>query len=542
MDATPWWAVAAAMAAGASLAASLLAIRQVRVLMRNIARARQREASWKLRFDDIFERSPDVVVAHEPSGRIATLNRAGERVTGYGRDELRIIDPEWVFSVEYLEGIRRVIEDGADGAPRTFRAAILPRRGGRVAIEVEARVVSDEGEVIGVTAIGRDLSDHQRLESELRQAQKMEAVGRLATGIAHDFNNLITVLLGHSDRLLSRVPVDAAYREPAEQIRFAAERASGLTQQLLAFSRRQSTSPQTIDINLTITNMEALLRRLLGADVHLVLALEPGLWHVLADPGQIGQVIMNLVINARDAMPRGGTVYIETGNVTLDADRPDVVAGPHVMLLVRDTGSGMSDDARAQLTDATRVATEVGQGTGLGLSLVQAIVRQHAGHVSITSESGKGTTLRVHFPRAAALPVPAMPMALSTPTVHGSGVVLLAGDHAGVRALMATELSRRGFNVLEAADGHAALELAGRHDGVINVLVTDSAMPDMTGVELASALEQLRPDLRTVYVAGAGDRDATHASITPMPDVLLKPFTADELAARITATMEEARG
>ncbi len=539
MHVTPWWAVAAAIVAGASLAGWLLARRQVGVLTRNIARARQREASWKLRFDDIFERSPDIVVAHEPGGRIATLNRAGERVTGYARDELRILDPEWVFSVEYLEGIRGVIEDGPEGAPRTFRAAILPRRGGRVAIEVEARVVSDEGELVGVTAIGRDLSDHQRLDSELRQAQKMEAVGRLATGIAHDFNNLLTVLLGHSDRLLSRVPVDAAYREPAEQIRHAAERASALTQQLLAFSHRQSTSPQTIDINLTVTNMEALLRRLLGADIHLVLALEPGLWHVLADPGQVGQVVMNLVINARDAMPRGGTLHVETANVTLGADQPDVAPGPYVMLLVRDTGAGMPGDARARLTDATRVAGDMARGTELGLALVQAIVRQHAGHVSVTSDAGQGATLRVCFPRVAALPVPAMPMALSTPTVHGSGVVLLAGDHAGVRALMAAALSRRGFNVIEAADGHAALELAGRHGGAIDVLVTDVVMPDMKGFELATTLERLRPDLRTVYVAGAGDREGAG---TVTDNVLSKPFTADELAARITATMEAARG
>jgi two-component system, cell cycle sensor histidine kinase and response regulator CckA len=536
----PWWALAAAMVAGASLSALVLAYRHVRSLTATLDRVRQREASWKVRFDDVFERSGEIVVSHDHQGRITALNRSGERVTGYARDEIRIVDPEWIFSQDYLDAVRRLLTEGPDSPPRTFRAEILPRKGGRVPIEVQARVVADQGVVIGVTTIARDLTDHQRLESELRQAQKMEAVGRLATGIAHDFNNLITVLLGYSDDLMARAAHDESLRKPVEEIRHAAERASGLTQQLLAFSRRQGTTPQTIDINLAIANMEELLRRLLGADIRMAFELDPELGHIHADPAQVSQVVMNLAVNARDAMPKGGTLTVETANVTFGAERLDAIPGPHVMLAVRDTGVGMSDEVRARLFEPFFTTKEVGQGTGIGLSMVQAIVRQNTGHLEVESVEGRGSTFRVFFPRVADLPAPAMPMALATPTVHGTGVVLLAEDDESVRGLVVSELTRRGFTVLEAADGREAFEVAEGHRGPIDVLVTDIVMPRMSGTELAVALEGVRPDMRTLYITGHVDRADEEGPVSQ--NVLMKPFTADQLAARITETMGQSRG
>ncbi len=511
------------------------AYRATRSQEQTIRRQLASEASLKARFDDLFERSSEVLVIHDRRGRVSTLNRAGEQATGYSREEVRMLDPAWIFGQDYLDAITQLLEEGADSGGRSFKSELVPRKGPRIPVDVHARVLVSDGEIVGVTSIGRDLSERDRLETELRQAQKMEAVGRLATGIAHDFNNLITVLLGYSDELIDSVPQDSDWQRSAQEIRRAAERASGLTQQLLSFGRRHTAVHQTADLNLMVANMADLVRRLIGPEIRLDVVLAPDLRSVHADATQIGQVLMNLVVNARDAMPGGGTLHVETANVDLGADNLEVIPGPHVMLIVRDTGVGMSADVRKRMFEPFFTTKDTGQGTGLGLSMVQAIVRQSGGHVTIDSTPGEGSTFRVYFPKSHERVVLA-PAAIAPPgtsAVKGEGVVLLAEDDPSVRRLVITELARRGFTVLDAGDGRAALELLQKHLDRVDVLVTDVVMPNMNGADLAKAAEKLRPGLKVLFISGHPERAGQGLARTGVTNLLMKPFTADVLAAKI---------
>jgi PAS domain S-box-containing protein len=466
---------------------------------------------------------------------LSTINRSGEQATGYLREELRMLDPNWIFGADYLDAINEMIKEGADSMPRTFRSEFAPRKGARVPVDVHTRVLIGDGEVVGVTSIARDLSDRERLENELRQAQKMEAVGRLATGIAHDFNNLITVLLGYSDELIEEAPPNTPLHAAAVEVRRAADRASGLTQQLLAFSRRQVSVPHAVDLNYVIAHMEDLIRRLLGPEIRLEVSLQPDLSTISADSQQIGQVMMNLVVNARDAMPGGGTLTIETGNVELGHDNVDVIPGPHVELVVGDSGLGMAADVRDRLFEPFFTTKESGHGTGLGLSMVQAIVRQSGGHIIVDSLPGEGTRFKAYFPSrgvAADAPVPSL-VAPSPATVRGEGVILLAEDDASVRRLVVTELTRRGFTVLEAEDGLAALELFRKERDRIDAIVTDVVMPRMNGADLAAAAGHLRPGVKILFISGHPERAGSGLDPAGATNVLMKPFTADTLAARI---------
>jgi PAS domain S-box-containing protein len=480
------------------------------------------------------------MVVHDRRGRVSTLNRAGEQATGYAREELRMLDPSWIFSADYLDAINQLIAEGADSSPRAFRSELVPRKGARLPIEVHARVLVGDGEVVGVTSIARDLSERDRLENELRQAQKMEAVGRLATGIAHDFNNLITVLLGYSDELIDQAPPGSEWQRAATEIRRAAERASGLTQQLLAFSRRQEAVAHTVDLNMVIANMEDLIRRLLGPEIQLEFSLDPNLANIRADSAQIGQVMMNLVVNARDAMPKGGQLTIETANVELGAEHLDVIPGPHVSLSVRDTGVGMPADVRDRLFEPFFTTKDSGHGTGLGLSMVQGIVRQSGGHVVVDSAPGKGSAFHIYFPRVAdEAHLPAAPVlaAQEGAAAKGEGVVLLAEDDRSVRRLVVAELSRRGYTVLDAEDGRAALELFQQNKDRVDILVTDVVMPRMNGADLVAAVQKIRPGQKVLFISGHPERAGSGIEPTGATNLLMKPFTAATLAARIKEVM-----
>jgi len=530
----PWWAWISLALAAAGAGGAAFAYRTGRAKEETIRRQLARESALKARFDDLFERSSEIMIVHDRRGRISTLNRAGEQATGYSRDELRMLDPNWIFGADYLDAVTRMLEEGADSTPRAFRSELVPRRGARVPVDVHARVLIGDGQVVGVTAIARDLSERDRLENELRQAQKMEAVGRLATGIAHDFNNLITVLLGYSDELIDQVPAGSEWQHSATEIRRAAERASGLTQQLLAFSRRQAAVAHTVDLNLVVANMEDLIRRLLGPEIRLEFSLDPNLANIRADSAQIGQVLMNLVVNARDAMPKGGLLTIETANVELGNEHLEVIPGPHVSLSVRDSGVGMAPEIRNRLFEPFFTTKESGQGTGLGLSMVQGIVRQSGGHVVVESQPGVGTAFHVYFPRLAdestALLIPPPSGGVA---VKGEGVVLLAEDDRSVRRLVVTELGRRGFTVLDAEDGRAALDLFLQHKDTIDLVVTDVVMPRMNGADLAAEIEKLRPGTKILFISGHPERAGSGVDPTGVTNLLMKPFTADTLAARI---------
>lgn len=540
----PWWAWISILAAAAALGGAGWIYRRSQAQEETIRRQLARESSLKARLDDLFERTSEILVVHDRRGRVSTINRAGEQATGYPREELRVLDPRWIFGADYLDTITRLIEQGLDGTARTFKSELVARKGRHIPIEVHSRVLIGDGEVVGVTSICRDLSERDRLENELRQAQKMEAVGRLATGIAHDFNNLITVLLGYSDELIEIVPEGSEQLRAASEIRRAAERASGLTQQLLAFSRRQTAVAQTVDLNATVSNMEDLVRRLIGPEIRLEFQLAEDLKKIRGDAAQIGQVVMNLAVNARDAMPLGGALHVETANVELGAENIDVIPGPHVMLLVRDSGVGMTPEVRKQLFEPFFTTKETGQGTGLGLSMVHAIVRQNGGHVMVDSAPGQGSTFRVYFPilgETADDPLP-VPMPPHVSAVTGVGVVLLAEDDQSVRRLVSTELERRGFTVIAAEDGRAALEMFKTHHDRIDVIVTDVVMPRMNGADLARAVEQMQPGVKLLFISGHPERAGVGLNPTGVTNLLMKPFTADTLATRINELIAKQHG
>ena len=509
--------------------------RRTRAQEQTIRRQLAREVALKARFEDLFDRSSEIMIVHDRRGRVSTINRTGEQVTGYLREELRMLDPNWIFGLNYLDVVMAMIEEGADSAPRTFRAEFVPRKGNPVPVDVHARVLIGDGEVVGVTSIARDLSERDRLENELRQAQKMEAVGRLATGIAHDFNNLITVLLGYSDELIEEATPDTPVHRAAIEVRRAADRASALTQQLLAFSRRQSSVAHTVDLNQVVTHMEDLIRRLVGAEIRLQYSLQPDLAPISADAQQIGQVLMNLVVNARDAMPAGGTLRVETANVELGSEHVDIIPGPHVALMVSDSGVGMTPEVRDRLFEPFFTTKDLGRGTGLGLSMVHAIVRQSGGHIYVESQPNKGTTFKVCFPRQAdpaAAPMPE-PTSHAPAPIKGHGVVLLAEDDRSVRHLVATELTRRGFTVIEGEDGAAALEIFKKEHQRVDIIVTDVVMPKMNGADFAKAADRIRPGVKILFISGHPERAGAGLDPTGVTNLLMKPFTADTLAARI---------
>jgi len=535
----PWWIWLVAALAAVAIGAAAVLYERGRAQEETIRRQLAREVALKARFDDLFDRSSELMIVHDRRGRVSTINRSGEQVTGYLRDELRMLDPSWIFGTDYLDAILQIINEGPDSAPRSFRAEFVPRKGSPVPVDVHARVLVGDGQVVGVTAIARDLSERERLETELRQAQKMEAVGRLATGIAHDFNNIITVLLGYSDELIEEAAPNTTLHAAAVEVRRAADRASALTQQLLAFSRRQALVAQTVELNTVIEHMQDLIRRLIGPEIRLRLSLQPGLSTISADAQQIGQVMMNLVVNARDAMPGGGTLSIATADVELGHDNVDIIPGPHVALLVTDTGLGMSAEVRDRMFEPFFTTKDEGRGTGLGLSMVQAIVRQSGGHIHIESAPNQGTTFKVYFPRQAdlsAAPMPAVPSYSST-IVKGEGVILLAEDDRSVRRLVVSELTRRGFTVLEAEDGAAALEMFRKEKDRVDILVTDVVMPRMNGADLAKAAERIRPGLKILFISGHPERAGAGLDPTGVTNLLMKPFTADTLAARIKESL-----
>src|SRR5687768_259409 len=519
----------------ASIGVAVYAVRALARREETIRRQLAREASLKARFDDVFERSSDIMVVHDRRGRLSTINRAGEQTLGYSREEVRMLDPNWICGNDYLDAISQMIAGGADSQPQSFRSELSRRRGHRVPVDVHARVLIGDGQVVGVMTIARDLSERDRLENELRQAQKMEAVGRLATGIAHDFNNLITVLLGYSDELLEQIPDTSEARHPAVAVRRAVERAWALTQQLLSFSRRQAAVSNSVDLNRIITHIDDMLRRLLGPQIKIHISLQPDLATITGDESQISQVIMNLAVNARDAMPNGGTLTITTGNVELGQENLDVIPGPHVMLTVGDTGQGMTSEVRDRLFEPFFTTKELGRGTGLGLSMVNDIVRQSGGHIQVESTPGAGTRFHVYFPRQAPIGVTPTPAAAPrhAALVKGEGVILLAEDDPGVRRLVVAELTRRGFVVIEAEDGRAALETLERAEDHIDVLVTDVVMPRMNGADLAKEAEKIQPGLKTLFISGHPERAGAGLDPTGVTNLLMKPFTADTLASRI---------
>ncbi|MGA8674049.1 MAG: PAS domain S-box protein, partial [Candidatus Acidiferrales bacterium] len=412
-------------------------------------------------------------------------------------------------------------------------------KGGSYTCHVEP-LRTAEGELQGAICMALDITDRKQLEEQLRQAQKMEAVGRLAGGIAHDFNNLLMVIQGYADLMTERLAEGDPLRRNAEQIQTASQRATSLTRQLLAFSRKQMLAPKVLNVQSVVVDMEKILRRLIGEDIQLETSSVPDLGLIKADRSQIEQVIMNLAVNARDAMPEGGRLTIETANVELDkaAAHPPAVLSPgkYVMLAVTDNGCGMDAETQAHIFEPFFTTKEKGKGTGLGLATVYGIVKQSGGYVWVYTEPGRGTSFKVYLPRIedeqTARGRDGKSDAQELP--RGSETVLLVEDEKGVRELAREYLELTGYTVIAAEDGHTALELAAMHVGPIQLLMTDVVMPGISGRELAGRVKTIRPEIKVLFMSGYTDQAVVHHGILDTDAALLqKPFTMAALAAKL---------
>ncbi|MBK9066388.1 MAG: response regulator [Gemmatimonadetes bacterium] len=401
--------------------------------------------------------------------------------------------------------------------------------------------IIDRGHLVRAWGTQRDITLQRQLEEEARQSRKMETAGRLAGGIAHDFNNLLTAILGTSELLLSGLAPGTAEREDVEEIKRAATRAANLTRQLLAFSRRQVLQPRTLDLNQLVFGVETMLRRLIGEHITLGTTAAADLWRVRADPGQLEQVIVNLCVNARDAMPTGGSLVVETANVHFPgaAHGAEAImpAGPYVLLTVTDTGTGMEPQTLGHIFEPFFTTKEPGRGTGLGLATVYGIVKQSGGFIFVETERGRGSRFRIYLPRVEG--VVEGPEATAEPApARATGTILLVEDEEAVRRLARRVLEEVGYRVLEAADGAEALRLADRWDDAIDLVVTDVIMPGMSGQELSARLRQQRPWLKILYVSGyTDDAILQHGTLLPNTSFLQKPFTPAGLAQRVRETL-----
>ncbi len=505
---------------------------------------RAEEALVKLR--KAVDASGEVVFMTDREGVITFVNPEFARLYGYTEEEV-----VGKTTPRVLKSGRRSQEDHA-----SFWKTLLDKRvvkeevinktkdGRLVDIENSASPILDEqGDIKGFLAIQRDITERKQLEQQLRQVQRLEAVGRLAGGVAHDFNNLLTIVNGYSQLLLDRLPAGETMREQVEEIKSAGERAASLTRQLLAFSRQQILAPQVMDLNAAVANMDKMLRRLIGEDIELETSLGEGLGRVKADPGQIEQVIMNLAVNARDAMPQGGRVTIETANVELDEAYARahiaVKPGPYVMLAVSDTGCGMEAETRARLFEPFFTTKEKDKGTGLGLSTVYGIVKQSGGNIWVYSEPGRGSTFKIYLPRVDDVAEAGRQAGRRLASVQGKETVLLAEDEQPVLRLVRTVLEACGYTVLEAARVEEALEISKRHEGPIHLLLTDVVMPQMSGRQLAERLATTHPETKVLYISGYADNAIVHHGVLDAGTAFLqKPFTPDTLARKVREVLD----
>jgi PAS domain S-box-containing protein len=508
--------------------------------------SRERIEEERARLSLAVEQAAEAIVVTDPKGSIAYVNPAFERVTGYSRAEVIGANPRILKSGKQDAAFYQTLW-GTLTRGEAWTGRFINRRKDGTLYEAEAVIspVRDTaGRIVNFVSVQRDVTRERQLEEQVRQSQRIEAVGRLAGGVAHDFNNLLTIIGGYSDLLLERLGPQHPQLSHVTEIRKAADRAASLTRQLLAFSRRQVLAPQVIDLNSVVANLHNMLRRLIGEDIELVNVPSAQLGLVKVDPGQIEQVILNLVVNARDAMPQGGKITIETANVTLDADYAGahfpIKAGPYVMLAVSDTGCGMAPEVQAHIFEPFFTTKEQGKGTGLGLAMVYGIVKQSGGYIWVYSEVGRGTTFKIHLPRVdeklEPVEAPRRPAGR-----RGTETILLVEDEAAVRSLVCGVLEGGGYKVLAARNGEDALLVSEQHKGPIHLLVTDVVMPEMGGPELAEHLRPYHREMKVLYISGYTDDAIVHHGVLGSSAAFLqKPFTPDVLAHKVREVLDSA--
>ncbi|MCX6358475.1 MAG: transporter substrate-binding domain-containing protein [Armatimonadetes bacterium] len=536
----------AAMVAGPLLLALLGGVLWVRSLRRQVA-LRTASLSQSVRqFQLLLEGAPEAIFI-QTDYRFHYVNAAACRLFGAAGPQELIGRPVMErFHADYhaaiADRIRRLNEEREPAA--RIRQTWLRLDGSEVPVEVSGVPVTFEGSD-GALIFARDITDHERMEAQLRQAQKMEAVGRLAGGVAHDFNNMLMAVLNYVELARDAVERDHPVRECLDEIEGVSQRSANLTRQLLAFARRQTIAPAVLDLNAEIGRMLKMLRSLIGEDIELVWKPGDGLWPVKADPSQIDQVLANVSVNARDAMGGPGTLTVETANVTVDAatasKHGDALPGDYVALTLTDTGRGMDADALQHIFEPFYTTKGVGEGTGLGLATVFGIMQQNGGFVSVSSTPGSGTTLRMHFPREAHEAPEAPPPTAAAERPGGGETILLVEDERAIRLSTKRLLERLGYLVLVADAPGEALKVALACAGVIDLLLTDVVMPEMTGRELAARLVEQRPGLRCIFMSGyTANVIAQHGVLDEGVRFLPKPFTRDGLAAAVRAALDDA--
>ena len=493
-----------------------------------------------------IEQAGEIVVVTSPDGTIQYVNPAFTTVTGYTRDEIVGRNPRTLKSGQhdaafYADLWKRISEG------RPWRGWMSDKRKSGALCTLATTITpvcNTDGQIVSYVAVQRDITERLSLEEQLRASQKMEAIGRLAGGVAHDFNNLLSVILSYTRFAMDGASEIPALQKDLQEVQKAGESAAKLTKQLLAFSRKQVLETRILNLNRIIRHLENILGRMIGQDIELELRLASDLGSIRADPGQLEQVITNLVINARDAMTHGGRLTVETENVDLDdvyaARHLEVTAGQHILLKITDTGCGMDQTTQQRLFEPFFTTKEPGKGTGLGLSTVYGIVKQSGGHICVHSELGRGTTFQVYLPRFIEDPVSPSTEIECPALTAGSEVILLVEDEEAVRKCTTRILQAAGYIVIPAARGAEAQQWCAQHDEKIHLLLTDVVMPKMDGHQLAEELLLTRPDLRVLYMSGHTDNAIVHDGILlPGTNLLSKPFTQAELRQKVREALEQ---
>ncbi|MGB7025606.1 MAG: PAS domain S-box protein [Candidatus Acidiferrales bacterium] len=507
---------------------------------------RRRAEERICRLAQIVENSAELITLTDPDGRISFANPALLQTTGYHEDE--IVGELFKTTILSRNNAPNLDEEilACTIFGGSWKGECVGRRKDDSDFPVflsTGQMKNAQGQVIGIFGIAQDITDRKRLEEQLFVSQKMEAVGLLAGGVAHDFNNLLGVITGYSDLILDGFPSDDPRWQQVQQIKKAGHRATSLTRQLLAFSRKQIFQPTILDINALLADFNKMLRRMIREDIELVSILTPGLGEIKADPGQIEQVIMNLVVNARDAMPTGGKLTIETANADLDEayrqTHAPVQPGRYVMISVTDTGTGMDRKTQARIFEPFFTTKELGKGTGLGLAVVYGVVKQSEGYIWVYSELGRGTTFKIYFPR---IDEPASSLQTDrgkAQLVCGSETILLAEDADALRDLTCIMLEQNGYTVLAAENGEEAIRIAERQDRPIHLLLTDVVMPGMSGRELANNLAAKHPDMRVLYMSGyTSDSIVRHGVLEPGISFIEKPFAQEALMHKLREVLD----